>query len=252
MYKTVGLVILHYGKEYLYYTLQSLLQAVDAVVIVYSSVSSHNRTDLVCPETRDDLLAELSFVRGSADQQKIYWHDRVFSNEWEHRNYAFEECKKLGADVIAVADADEVWDPEELKKAIAFARENNKARYRIMMQHFYRSFNEVCRDPHRQVRLMCPNAPSNEEIDMHTENPVIHHFGYAQSESIIRYKISCHGHKSEFRPEWFEKKFLKYIPFITKDVHPVCHSGFWNPEPYDKEKLPDILKGHPYYHKEII
>ena len=245
-----GLFVLHYGKEYLRYAIEAIYPVVDKIVIVYSPTPSHgHESHLECPESLGELFSEAMAI--DVDE-KIIWINKTFQNEHVHRDYAYDKCKRLGADVVVVTDADEIWDTNMLKHIISAAKEEGKARYRIMMQHFYRSFDEVCRDPHRQVRILNPKADNNEEIDIHTVKPVIHHFGYAQSEKIIYYKISCHGHKSEFRPQWFEDKFLNYQKGITKDVHPVCHTNFWNPQPFDKEKLPLILHKHPYFNKEVI
>ena len=44
--------------------------------------------------------------------------------------------------------------------------------------------------------------------------------GYAISEELMRYKLSCHGHKSEIPLDWFENKWLNYKRGETKYLHP--------------------------------
>jgi len=247
---TVGLIILHYGAQYLRYAIESIYDSVDKIVIVYSDKPTHGHgTDFVCPDTENDLLSEMLKADPAG---KVIWARKNFHNEHSHRNYAYDRCKDMGAELVVVADADEIWEPGELRSAISFAKQLGKARYRIMMQHFYRSFGEVCRDPHRQVRILNPMATNNDEVDIHTEHPVIHHFGYAQSEAIIRYKMSCHGHKSEIRPEWLQDKFIEYKYQETKDVHPVCKDEFWTPQVYARHMLPKFMHSHPYFNFDKI
>ena len=246
----IGLIILHYGKEYLKYAVESIYDSVDKIVLVYSDKPTHgHNTPLRCPDTREELIEQVEQIDFD---NKVLWIDKNFDNEHSHRNFAYDKCKALGADMVVVTDADEVWERAELKKCLEIAAKEGKARYRIMMQHFYRSFSEVCRDPHRQVRILNPKAKNNEEVDIHTENPVIHHFGYAQSEAIINYKMSCHGHKSEIRGNWFQDKFLDYKYNTTNDVHPVCLDDFWHPQYFNKLLLPRFMHSHPYFNLDKI
>ncbi len=75
------------------------------------------------------------------------------------------------------------------------------------------------------------------------------HMGYARSIKDIEYKINIHGHKNEWRAEWME--MYRNWKYGMNDVHPTCE-GIWNPEPFDKTTLPELMRDHPYYDLEAI
>jgi len=66
----------------------------------------------------------------------------------------------------------------------------------------------------------------------------------------MRYKLDIHGHKSELRPNWLEEKWLNWKEGIS-DLHPVS-IGLWSTETFDKTTLPEILKQHINYNKDVI
>jgi len=66
----------------------------------------------------------------------------------------------------------------------------------------------------------------------------------------MQYKMSIHGHKNEFRPNWFAEKFMAWKPGMT-DVHPTS-VDVWTPELYDKSLIEDVVGDHPYFHLEMI
>ena len=78
---------------------------------------------------------------------------------------------------------------------------------------------------------------------------MVSHFGYAQPTKYIEYKLLVSGHRPEFRRDWFAEKWLKNGQY---DLHPVVHPNHWMPVDFDKSKLPEILKSHPFYSIEII
>ena len=76
--------------------------------------------------------------------------------------------------------------------------------------------------------------------------------GYAQTPEIICYKMQIHGHLAEWRPNWYEDKFLAWQPGV-KDVHPTCRDNFWEPKPYvDDGTLEKLTFDHPYFGRDII
>jgi hypothetical protein len=78
------------------------------------------------------------------------------------------------------------------------------------------------------------------------DNPVIHHFGYAQSAAIVEYKLKVHGHIAEIKPEWFNTVFLDEQR--QQDLHPVG-SDYWN---WETCPVPAFMQDHPYAALEII
>jgi hypothetical protein len=67
---------------------------------------------------------------------------------------------------------------------------------------------------------------------------------------VKKWNISGHAH--ELRPGWIDEVLYKWTPENNfPNLHPVAH-GIWNATPYDKNTLPDILKQHPNFNKELI
>ena len=248
--KIISYTALLYGVQYLEWAIRSVIDAVDEHYIIYSPVGAHgHKTDIPCPETREQLLAAAQ--RGAGD--KLRWIDAgPFPYEGAQREYIHTLVPD--ADGILVVDADEVWSYGAVRAAqyaIAFGKTK---RYRVPMWHYWRSFYRcVKHDPAFPIRVICPQREeSTAQIDCHSlERCRIHHFGYAQSAEIVGWKLQTHGHRNEFRRDvdWYSQVFMTNRQY---DCHPVG-SEFWQPEPImPLEYLPSWMAQHPYYGLEII
>jgi len=243
--------ILHYGKEWLAWSLRSVADVVDKMYVVYSPTPSMgSTTTLQCPDTRNELM-DIAADCGA------YWNDcpEHYGAEWQHRAYAMGLCEKLGSNLIVILDADEVWDPFDLEYAIKFVEaEQMGSKYRVGMRHFWRSTKWVCDDQAQPERFV--KIGDSLRKDSYSYIPSIikpYHFGYAQSPALVNYKMEIHGHKSEIRPGWYDNIFLPWKPG-DKDVHPTNKDNWWEPKPYiDTEgKLEFLIGDHPYWNKDII
>src|SRR5689334_10084788 len=102
--KVVGFTALHYGRDYLAYAIRSIIDHIDEYHVAYTAIGSHgHRTDVKCPETRDELYAIASAAAGS----KLRWHDGEWPYEGAQRDSIHEYAPD--ADVIVVLDSDEIW-----------------------------------------------------------------------------------------------------------------------------------------------
>lgn len=246
--KRLAYTPLHYGAEYLDAAIRSVAPCVDQFLILYTDTPSYGHSENIsCPETQDE-LRDIAY-RAAGD--KIHWIDisGQVRQENEHRACAKEYALLHGFDQMVAVDADEVWDTEILRATMKEAESLPYDRIAIRKWvHFWRSFNWCNRDQFLPVRIYNLKVPFNkEEIAL---DGMIYHFGYAQNPDMVRYKKTCHGHRSEFRPEWLEEIFMQWVPGMNK-VHPVSLE-IWDPEPFDKTTLPDLLKKHPNYDKWII
>ncbi len=150
------------------------------------------------------------------------------------------------ADLIVRVDSDEAWEASALQSCVEQALKSPARNFLIKgFDHFWRSFDWVCRDPWAPVRLIRPKGHGDQILE-----GKIFHCGYCQSEKIVKFKLGCHGHKSELRPGWFEEIFLAFPERLT-DLHPVVFN-WWNAERFDKTSLPDTLKTHVNYSKEVV
>ena len=240
--------ILHYGAAYVGYALRSIQPHVDRAHVVYTPHPSHgSRTDVPPPETRDELHAAAMDAG-----PHVIWHDvDAFWQEGQHRDYALSLCR---GDLALVVDADEVWDGAVLERALRHAYDGSARQWLVNFQHYWRSFSWVCRDNMWPVRIHDLRQPAKRRDGSGSVAYIpkdlgeIHHFGYAVRTEICQYKWRCHGHIAELRPEWWAK-WEAWPP--GDDVHPTCLDT-WTPEPYDKERLPGVLRDHGFWGMEPI
>lgn len=246
---------LHYGKEYLAHSIRSVQDAVDEIHVLYTLHPSFGvGTRATNPDTLEDLQREASRFA----TKPVVWHHGSWSHEGQHRDAIIAIARERGASVVATVDADELWDAATLATCLDWVERTPKpgvGRYRASFVHFWRSFNHVCRDPAMPERVIdvrqfpgtVDYLPSEVQL-----KPVLH-FGYAQSEPLMRYKWQIHGHQSELRRGWMDR-FVNWQP-CEPDVHPTNEKGFWNPEPTDaatKALVDQLLGDHQYHGSDVI
>jgi len=234
--------VLHYGLDYLPYAIKSVIDQVDRFHVVYTPHPSHgSRTDVPPPETRAQLHAAAMAVG-----PKVVWHDvDAFWQEGPHRDYALSLCQ---GDLALVVDADEVWDGAMLERVLRFAYDGAHRDTLVACKTLWRSFNWLCEDPMQPVRVIKKAGTGTAAFA--PDGGWFWHFGYAVRDEICRYKWRCHGHLAEFRQGWFEEKWEPWPP--VDDVHPTCADHMWDPKLFDKERLPEVLRGHPFWDLEMI
>ena len=260
--KVLGYVMLHYGLEYLEYALIPLCEVCDKVIILYSLNPSHNGKDQqVNMETRRELMII------AAKFEKVEWVD-VYNcyDEGTHRNEIFKHSQKY--DVLVNADYDEVWDVDDLGRAVVECYNSPYRNHGIDgFIHFWKSFRYVAANykilqddgrylegkesdlfrPHRLIHLREKNTVRQPDI-----KAKIYHFGYAIQRRKMTYKLSIHGHRSEWDKTWFET-WRSWQPSRKKGkFHPVSKEVWLNIKQFDHTKLPKIMKSHPYYNLNMI
>ena len=204
--KTLACIPCHYGKEFLPYSIQSIRDHVDHITMFYSSVPTYGfQGNISNPDSAED-------IKKICDEFSVEFIDITgmrISRENKHRMLFFSHAAKHGYEIILSLDYDEVWDNAE--EAIDYAKLGNAFQYGIRgsrWYHFWKNFNEVNRDGFSPIRLFnLNNYPRSEEL---IEKGTIYHFGYAISEELMKYKLSCHGHKSEFPVNWLKDKWINY------------------------------------------
>lgn len=237
--KVCGYVMLHYGSEYLDATIKSIEPVCEKIFVVYSKNPSHSHgTTMECPDKEEDLKR---IAKNASDKVLWFSYDR-FAYEGEHRGECLKLAKAHGFQMAITVDSDEVWEPNDLQKAIDDAWAMDCTHVQIDgFLHFWKDFNHVCRDWFHPVRIIKLN---DNIVKQGVIRSTIYHFGYAQNEETMRYKLDIHGHKAELRTNWIDK-WINWKEGET-DLHPVA-IGLWNAEPFDKTTLPELLKNHPNY-----
>lgn len=242
MSKVVANICLHYGVPYLSDSIRSVRDAVDEIVIVYTHQPSHGfSTSLVCPDSREELID----VAYSAAGDKLRWFESGrFSNESAHRSVVFETTPD--AHIVLVVDSDEIWRPDELERLLKTAADGKNRNYLAFEMPFWRSFTRAIPD-----KLCQPVRAINTHYSDGTQSSDTYfaHFGYCQPTKYIEYKMTCQGHRNDWRPEWFEEKWL---PNAQLDLHPT-NVNFWNARAVNPlDYLPDWMKMHKYANCEVI
>ncbi len=251
--KTIACYALHYGLEYLPWSIRSIQDAVDEIYVFYADRPSYGFSQgAKCPESEGELQeAAHRFLH-----KKLYWHKGTWTGEGAHRNSFIEKAKEIHADMILVVDSDELWAPGAAEKALKSAWDQNKAgRWLCNFQNFWRSFDWEIRDSFKPIRIV--DMRFSLEQDAYLDNEPVFHYGYAQSLEIMKYKWTCHGHQAELRKNWFSEKFMVWSPETNTpgDLHPTVNN-LWDKayevSSYVKEVNKQLLFDHPYYGKSII
>lgn len=241
--RVIGYIPLMYGAEYLEACIKSMENHVEKILIVYTEKPSQGHaTRHACPETESELIR----IAINASP-KVEWHKGEFGCEAEHRNYILKYSE--GYDLVFTLDADEIVEEKDITHALKLAYESDKRHIGFAgFINFWRSFNHACYDgfiPYRIVNLR--NHGGTGQVDCR-----VYHFSTAQKIETVRFKWNVSGHRDELRKNWIDEIYLGWTPENNlQDLHPVAF-GLWNATPFDKTQLPEILKSHPNYNKELI
>jgi hypothetical protein len=238
--KVLAFTVLHYGKEWLRQSIESVKDSVDEHLILYTERPSFGySTSLDNPDSRDELRAI------ATGYDHVTWRDvKGIIQEHVHRDRVFDYARVNGYDIVLVLDYDEVWEPSKVNEAIDYAYNSKAGRFGVKGSQwitFWKSLNEYVTDGFAPIRLFnMHNHLGTEEL---IDKGFIYHMGYCISDDLMKYKISCHGHKADFErnKNWFENKWLGYKKGITKYLHPAT-DAYWVETNEFKGTLPDLLK----------
>ncbi len=248
--KNIAFFAAHYGREFLAWSIRSIQDHVDEIHVIYTPTPSFGyQTSLQCPETEEELKKEAHRFLN----KPIFWHRGTWRTEGEHRGAIRPIARDRGADLILVVDADEIWDPDTLGEAIEGARQRGAENTLVGFCHLWRSFHWICNDGAMPVRIIQPGATGTGGLP--SQKFPVFHFGYAQTPGIVSYKQDIHGHKGEWRADWFQKKFMAWSPDNPfGDVHPT-NVDFWTPTkttPDVHAKLKELAGDHPWFEEDMI
>mgnify|MGYP003650016175 FL=1 len=235
---------IHYGKEYLEASIKSIRDHVDEILILYTDNPSYGKaTHLPNPDSKEEIRAIVE-----AHSNSFRWVDIGRTHQ---ENIHREQWRQyLGdSDLVLAVDADEIWD--ELEPAIKDAYDSRIKNVNVagsQWKHFWRSFNECHVDGFAPTRFHNKRYTQDAGV-IHSGK--VYHMGYAQSEKITRYKISCHGHKDILRT-WLDSKWINYRKGITTHLHPDSQTVWIETNDFDKNEMPQVLKDHKYFNLERI
>ncbi len=247
--RRAAFLMLHYGLDYLEYAIKSLSNQVDDFFVLYTDVPSQGfGTDIKCPDTEEELYrAALNGVSGN--HERLKWIKGRWCHQGEHCNAIWPFVKDY--QWVVRFDADEIMPDGIVEKMIGQMKDLPNSTYQVQFIHFWKSFNWVCRDCQTPVRFFKMSGDWNgpqKILDSKIDDERVLHYGYCQKTKYIIYKSQVTDHRPEYKPTWFEDV---WVANRRTDCHPVCN-GMWNAEPFDKTKLPETLKSHPYYGVDLV
>ena len=187
--KIIGFTPLHYGKDFLKSSLESVKDIVDRYVIIYTQHPSYGfGTESVCPDSEEELRSIAEGVLGS----KLEWHSYPrFNHEGQHREKIYKFTSPN--DLIIATDSDEIWDNPS--GAIEKALEIEAYAFRIEgFVNFWKNLDHVVIDGFQPVRIYRPKFARNTSETIQSK---IYHLGYMISEGAMRYKLEIHGHRND-------------------------------------------------------
>ena len=191
-----------------------------------------------------DPAAKIHVVRGD-------WPD-----EASQRNEGLRIASDAGADYCFVLDADEIYDSEQLARAMQVVRENpqidcwRSTCFTYWKSHRYRV------DPPEQtlsnvfVRIGTGTFVDNREYRSATSFALppdilrFHHMSYARTDQQILRKLSTFGHAREVVPDWFERVWRRWDSDRSiENLNPCWPAAYRRivEQPYDA--LPQVLRG---------
>lgn len=244
-YKVLGFMCIHYSGDYLKEALLSVMDHVDKMVISYSHKPSQGQGNgSPVPDSKEYIQGVCQEVLGN----KLIWDEALsYNTEAAHRDVRYKYSE--GFDVILTVDADEIM--LDVPEAIQYIM-NSGAQYAGVSGYvnFFRSFSWCALDGYRPIRLENLHVKTGFQ-DLNCPMIVLH-FSCAQREAVMRYKYFNYGHASEIKPNYLDEIFYKWSPENNiQDLHPVAYD-LWNAVFYDKTTMPEYLKNHPNYNKDLI
>lgn len=259
------------GALFLPYSLKSIYDHVDRIVVFLSTAPWNG--PLVPPDDTEEI------VRGFPDPQgKITLVVRNFryqdSPEDGYKN-ELTEMNELLAFIAAETpknthylyiDADEVYHSGHIRALRRILTERPEINaVRCPWRTYWKSFRYWI-DPMEPFRPLVAfkiqdgmrftkiRDVSTEPASFLDEREVmLHHFSYSLTNDMVRAKIRAWSHCNEIRKDWFERVWLAWDwNRQLEDLHPTWPEGFKRAVRADEAALPEVMKGHPFYGKDIV
>jgi len=275
----IAAVFCVYNEEaYLTYAVRSILPAVERVYLLLGKAPY----DAYNPQARS-----ISHVDGTerlvdqlaAEEPKVTVVKGIWASEVDHRNEGLKLCLEAGFDYYWLVDGDEVYREDHLRNVLATLSQKPEVGTFIIKCHiFWRSFRyripaetlawrprrifKITRHrkilglklPHR-IRFTGQNETNSlgPVWEFPPKEAVFYHFSYARSVQAMEDKFKTFSHAHEISDDWIQRVWRSWPENrAMTDIHPVDPPKFKQAEETPLEDLPEIMRAHPYYSREII
>jgi hypothetical protein len=259
------------GGLYLAYSMKSIYNYVDQIVI-FVSTKPWNGPLVPLDDTVEiirkfpDPMRKIRFVV----QDFRYDEDAGsgHANELREMNALLNYVRKEFPSTThyLYIDADEVWQPDHMRKLRRLlSAPTVVGEVHVAWRCYWKSFKYWI-DPFEPSRptiafRVTPDTKFVTIRDTNMEpkhfvspdNFFLHHFSYALTSDMVAKKIKAWSHCKEIASSWYEKVWLAWDANRTmENLHPVNPPEYKRAAPADESQLPEVMKGHPFFGKDIV
>ncbi len=184
---------------------------------------------------------------------------RIVQGQWpdeaSQRNEGLRLVAEAGVEYCFVLDADEIYDPDQLQRAMAIVRENPHVDcWRLSCFTYWKSYRHRVDPPEAITAAVFVRTGTGRfvenrkyEAERHMVLPrsivAFHHMSYARTDAQILRKITTFGHAREVVPGWYENVWRKWDEDRSlRNLNP-CWPGAYQrvvDQPY--EALPPAIR----------
>jgi GT2 family glycosyltransferase/tetratricopeptide (TPR) repeat protein len=229
-------------------SLDSIYFSVDAIYFLISDrpwfgQPSDNSGTVELIESFSDKQGKISIIRGA------------WTNETEQRNAGLNILREKGFTYCFAIDADEIYDPTELKRMIDLVVSRPDVDcWHVSLDTYWKSYRYRI-DPREPLKPLVflkvgntrftlnRSAKGENHMVIVPELGICHHLSYAHSDAEVLKKISTFSHADEVIPGWFENIWKKWDSdhSLTNlhPTHPYCYQHAVE-QPYSA--FPPVLK----------
>jgi GT2 family glycosyltransferase/glycosyltransferase involved in cell wall biosynthesis/predicted Zn-dependent protease len=229
-------------------SLESIYSAVDAVYFLISDKpwygqATDNKTTIDCIRTFPDPHSKIEIIHGK------------WSNETDQRNAGLDILKEKDYTYCFVIDADEVYNPAELKRMMDLVVSHPEVDcWHISLDTYWKSYHYRIepREPLKppvfvkagEVRFTQNRLAAGKSHEMILPDiGICHHLSYAHSDDEILKKISTFSHANEVIPGWFENVWKRWdSDHSMRNIHPTHPQAYQQAVEQPYSALPPVLK----------
>jgi len=279
--KIAAVYCVYNEEEYIEYSIRSIADWVDRIVVLlgqapYTAYNAHAREVFQVADRTEAIVRRLSKANA-----KITLITGLWNSELEHRNAGLRLCFREGYDYYFLVDGDEVYRADHLATLRQTLEAHPEVGQFIIKCHlFWRSFQyripaeDLGWMPRRVFKLSrwsrlgkswipvpirCCFTGNNKTnswgsvLHLPPDRVAFYHFSYARRPDKMLEKLKTFSHAHEIANGWYERVWLRWpSDRAMVSIHPIDPPKFPRAVRHDVADLPEVLRGHPYFHQEII
>lgn len=277
--KIAAVFCVYNEREYLSYSVQAILPAVERVYILLGKAPYDAYNPAARQQSKPDGTEQIADKLARTHPDKITLVKGIWDSEVDHRNEGLRLCLQDRMDYYWLVDGDEVYRADHLQNVRRGIEARPKIGTFIIKCHiFWRSFRyripaqQMSWRPRRIFKLTRHRNLLGIKIpyplrftgqnqtnslgslyEFLPEEAVFFHFSYARSAQAMKDKFRTFSHAHEIREAWVRDVWEKWPADRTMaDIHPVDPPKFPKACEIPPDDFPEILREHPYYALDII